>query len=127
MMQTVARRSVVSVSCQGSPKMNGNNRKFMKRTQETINEFGKKRSSVAKENLNKLVSVSQQEVQELSELFKELDALHKAQFDEWKDSFKAQKPCKKDAEKDDENVKSSTDEAIVVEAVVEETNIFVDK
>jgi gas vesicle protein len=122
-MQTLARRSVVSVSCKGSPKTNSNNRKFINRTQETIKEFGKKRTSVAKENLNKLVSVSQQEVQELSDLFKELDALHRAQFDEWKNAFQTQKPCKKEGEED---VKSG-DEPIVVEAVVEETNIFIDK
>ena len=127
-MQTVVRRSVVSVSCKGSPKINTNNRKFINRTQETVKEFGKKRTSVAKDNLNKLVSVSQQEVQELGDLFKELDALHRAQFDEWKDSFQTQKPCKKDAEQaDDETVKSSTDEPVVVEAIVEETNIFVNK
>jgi hypothetical protein len=123
-MQTLARRSVVSVSCSGSPKTSANNRKFSKRAQDAVNEFGKKRSSVAKENLNKLVSVSQQEVQELSNLFKELDALHREQFDEWKKGFQTQKSsCKKDGEED---VKSS-DEPIIVEAVVEETNIFVDK
>jgi hypothetical protein len=111
------------VSCNGSPKTNANNRKFSKRAQDAVNEFGKKRSSVAKENLNKLVSVSQKEVQELSDLFKELDALHREQFDEWKNAFQTQKPCKKEGEED---VKSS-DEPIIVEAVVEETNIFVDK
>ena len=124
-MQSVLRKSTVSVSCKASPKVNGNNRKFMQRAQDTVKEFGKKRNTVAKENLNKLVSVSQQEVQELSELFKELDVLHKAQFDELKTAFKASwtKAQGEEKEQGDEVVAVTE----VVEPIVDETNIFVDK
>jgi DNA-binding transcriptional regulator GbsR (MarR family) len=120
-MQSLARKPIVSVSCAASPKTNGNNSKFIKRTQQVVKDFSKKRSTVAKENLNKLVSVSKQDVQELNDLFKELDALHRAQFDEWKDALKNATSQKSDV--DSENVEPE----VVVPVVEEATNIFVDK
>lgn len=121
-MQSLARKPVVSVTCKASPKTNGNNRKFFKRAQETVKDFSKKRATVAKENLNKIVSVSQQDVQELNDLFKELDSLHRAQFDEWKNAIKNA------TSKKDDDVEAEEVEPVVVEAVVEDdTNIFIDK
>lgn len=124
-MQCLARKPAVSVSCKVSPKTNGNNRKFFKRTEQVVKDFSKKRSTVAKENLNKIVSVSQQDVQELGDLFKELDTLHRAQFDEWKNAMKNASTKKDDVESEEE---TKSVEPEVVEAVVEEeTNIFIDK
>jgi DNA-binding transcriptional regulator GbsR (MarR family) len=95
-----------------------------------VKDFNKKRSTVAKENLNKLVSVSQQDVQELSDLFKELDGLHRTKFDEWKNAFKnatSQKDETSDADVDSDDDTKSV-EVVVVEPVVgKEENIFVDK
>jgi DNA-binding transcriptional regulator GbsR (MarR family) len=129
-MQSLARKPAVSVSCKVSPKTNGNNRKFVKRAQDAVKDFNKKRSTVAKENLNKLVSVSQQDVQELSDLFKELDGLHRTKFDEWKNAFKnatSQKDETSDADVDSDDDTKSV-EVVVVEPVVgKEENIFVDK
>lgn len=86
MLQTISRKSL-KVSCNSSPKYSANNKQFYKRVQEKVNDFGKKRTSVAKENFNKLVSASQQDVKELTDLFKELDTMHRAQFDELKETF----------------------------------------
>jgi DNA-binding transcriptional regulator GbsR (MarR family) len=105
-----------------SPKTNGNN-KFYKRAQETVKDFSKKRSAVAKENFNKLVSVSQQDVQELSALFKELDTLHRTQFEEIKKAFQNKK------EKSEDDVTATEEVAVTaeVEVVADDENIFADK
>ena len=76
-----------SIVCRASPKENSNNKKFFSKTRDTIKQFSKKRTDVAKENFNKLVTISQQEVQEINDFIKELDTLHRDQFEEIKQSF----------------------------------------
>ncbi len=125
-MQTiVARRSVVSVSCKASPKNSANNKKFSQRAQDVVKDFGKKRTSVAKDNFNKLVSISQQDVQELSNLFKELDTLHRGHFEDLKASLEKNKNCK--CKKEEEKVSEQIEVEVVEPSSVEEENIFVDK
>lgn len=126
MMQTFTRKQglTMRITCKANTT-NTTTTKFYKRVEEKVKDFGKKRSSVAKENFNKLVSVSQQDVQELGELFKELDTLHRSQFNELKEAFTKNTKDKVSCPNKTPTSSQEDDKNDTVTDV--EVNVFVDK
>ena len=102
-MYSLINISKSSIVCRASPKSNANNKKFFTKTRDAIKQFNKKRTDVAKENFNKLVAISQQEVQEINDFIKELDTLHRDQFEEIKQSFKNNNITEDETVQEDEN------------------------
>lgn len=90
-------------------------------------EFHKKRTDTIKQNANHIVAISQKDLAEVNSFLKELDELHKAQFDGLKDIIKKHRESKN---KSDASA-STVDPEVVVEGTItinnDSDNIFMKK
>jgi hypothetical protein len=115
--------------CKVSPKVSGNNKNYMNKAKKVFDEYAKKRTEVAKENINKVVTISQGEIKELTALINELDTIHRTSFEEFRDMLKQKVEKIKEEANHSKDVHENNDDKDDKEdkkTEIKDVNIFLD-